>query len=140
MRISDWSSDVCSSDLTVEAMVIAKQQPELRGRDHRFTAVAERIACHSAVVRNGQRDLPIGRGFGERFGAGDRASQQSCKKHQNKAKMNAKHVGPSQSARLQKYAKPCRFLAAYHDLKWFLHEKVCKTHRGVDSCRKSLAA
>src|SRR3546814_15207846 len=60
MRISDWSSDVCSSDLIlqpyVEPVAIALAAPTLR----RDEAVAQRVADEPAGVALDRRDVDIG--------------------------------------------------------------------------------
>src|SRR3546814_11096322 len=59
MRISDWSSDVCSSDLTrladtakpsLEAVVIASPAGDLSARWGRYSAVADGVALTQTLV------------------------------------------------------------------------------------------
>src|SRR3546814_14771936 len=61
MRISDWSSDVCSSDLSVEtlAFLIALERAKDRGVEYEMTSFSkEELAVQSIV--NGQADLGVG--------------------------------------------------------------------------------
>src|SRR3546814_9878372 len=68
MRISDWSSDVCSSDLELLELVVAERQPvvlDLRQRRYRDArlrahllegpAVAAADAAHHGAQRRGVR-------------------------------------------------------------------------------------
>src|SRR3546814_5428716 len=59
MRISDWSSDVCSSDLVVPAEIV------IAGADERSGTAAERLAAH---------------GGPRRALAGEQASAQRCER------------------------------------------------------------
>src|SRR3546814_13183011 len=61
MRISDWSSDVCSSDLSVEtlAFLVALERAKDRGVEYEMTSFSkEELAIQSIV--NGQADLGVG--------------------------------------------------------------------------------
>src|SRR3546814_17746655 len=50
MRISDWSSDVCSSDLSPRAAVIAHHGPA-----HRFNAAADASVDHACSDLSGKQ-------------------------------------------------------------------------------------
>src|SRR3546814_9635265 len=59
MRISDWSSDVCSSDLHLAGIAGAADQDQLFGevhRDHRIAAaaVALRVGLEAGQVDDGE--------------------------------------------------------------------------------------
>src|SRR3546814_19342740 len=55
MRISDWSSDVCSSDLELEGMIVSG---ELSGGDRlNETVLAERFGVSRGPVREACRGL-----------------------------------------------------------------------------------
>src|SRR3546814_2962731 len=51
MRISDWSSDVCSSDLTGVPWIGEDRSPEAREREHRFCVFKTPEHGFRALVR-----------------------------------------------------------------------------------------
>src|SRR3546814_12789221 len=65
MRISDWSSDVCSSDLHVLLELLAELGGDLRHVGHRFRIVAvdveDRCLHHLGRVRRIRRRARVGR-------------------------------------------------------------------------------
>src|SRR3546814_7903741 len=69
MRISDWSSDVCSSDLHVLLELLAELGGDLRHVGHRFRIVAvdveDRCLHHLGRVRRIRRRARVGRIGGE---------------------------------------------------------------------------
>src|SRR3546814_20247346 len=63
MRISDWSSDVCSSDLKgifAADVDIAMRRADGMGRDSHPLDQAERIAFHQHAIRKGAAVALIG--------------------------------------------------------------------------------
>src|SRR3546814_17166903 len=56
MRISDWSSDVCSSDLAIGQDMQPRVLAQLR-QNCDIGAVVEEVAAHLVRVADGQRDL-----------------------------------------------------------------------------------
>src|SRR3546814_13102760 len=49
MRISDWSSDVCSSDLKRDAL-----RDQVQRREAEYSSAAERVAAHEAQIHSYQ--------------------------------------------------------------------------------------
>src|SRR3546814_17634929 len=74
MRISDWSSDVCSSDLRIARIaerMACRPARESIGKDHRAAAAAhegidrDQIArCQRRRMREQQHGAEVGRGAG----------------------------------------------------------------------------
>src|SRR3546814_15283448 len=63
MRISDWSSDVCSSDLLVDAVIVDLGEDDLLFQAHGIIATAveagRRHAAEIADARHGDRDQAV---------------------------------------------------------------------------------
>src|SRR3546814_20573356 len=64
MRISDWSSDVCSSDLVIVVLVLLGQMLELRARERTggaIRALLDLSAKTARVVREdgGEEEIPL---------------------------------------------------------------------------------
>src|SRR3546814_20943854 len=76
MRISDWSSDVCSSDLPAAlapvAARLARAEPEHRAR-HLFEDVGEILGAHHRIVHR-QPGFLAERLLDHRLTEGDRAA------------------------------------------------------------------
>src|SRR3546814_1616076 len=53
MRISDWSSDVCSSDLQLDLRVVAREQLAPRRRDEGLADAAAVLAADRDVLQVG---------------------------------------------------------------------------------------
>src|SRR3546814_2165071 len=62
MRISDWSSDVCSSDLQREGIAVARQRGAYRGRKRSLSD--EMVAELHRRVDDGERKAVIARDLG----------------------------------------------------------------------------
>src|SRR3546814_4777981 len=68
MRISDWSSDVCSSDLAADALTgLEPVRPEIDGVEGPFYLVVGTLAVHKnllapvqAVVESGRKVIVVG--------------------------------------------------------------------------------
>src|SRR3546814_5604476 len=65
MRISDWSSDVCSSDLVDDAGGDAGALGELGQREGRIRCLGRRLDDHRAAGRQRRRALAGDHGVGE---------------------------------------------------------------------------
>src|SRR3546814_17018169 len=70
MRISDWSSDVCSSDLEGEQIAAARRLVPVAGDWHAGKVAFEERA-HAAVADEGDRHVDIMRAEASRDGADD---------------------------------------------------------------------
>src|SRR3546814_20598070 len=70
MRISDWSSDVCSSDLEGEQIAAARRLVPVAGDWHAGKVAFEERA-HAAVADEGDRHVDIMRAEDSRDGADD---------------------------------------------------------------------
>src|SRR3546814_3109151 len=103
MRISDWSSDVCSSDLVIEefamaeAIAAARLAEQIRrvahafhaaGDDHVGAACRERVMCHhhglharAADFVDGRADDAVGQAGAARSLARDRKSTRLNSSH-----------------------------------------------------------
>src|SRR3546814_1398016 len=55
MRISDWSSDVCSSDLMAQALTVGTDDRAAIGSVHQIVAVGDPLRA-----QDGQRDCDLG--------------------------------------------------------------------------------
>src|SRR3546814_2187678 len=75
MRISDWSSDVCSSDLLLRQEHIDAVAGEDKACDPFFLRDAHRDRAHAGAERRGQEAAIVGmneRALGQRFAGRDR--------------------------------------------------------------------
>src|SRR3546814_5279085 len=105
MRISDWSSDVCSSDLRRAFVAIGQIAPELQQdsfaiADHGFVDAIEMQGAEGVAVECGHGDMKMRQGFdSSRF-------QEGC--HQRPWRTGARPTGQGPSAHRSEKKKAAR--------------------------------
>src|SRR3546814_12179477 len=71
MRICDWSSDVCSSDLARHALDTRGDHGVLRAREHRLRGALDRLLRRAALAIERHRADAFGQARGEHRAAPD---------------------------------------------------------------------
>src|SRR3546814_9001377 len=71
MRICDWSSDVCSSDLARHALDTRGDHGVLRAREHRLRGELDRLLRRAALAIDRHRGDAFGQARGEHRAAPD---------------------------------------------------------------------